>query len=70
MYKNILSSIPGIELYPILALVLFFGFFSALIYWFFVVDKQRMTTLSAGILEEDMPATSSHLHHPIEGELP
>jgi hypothetical protein len=50
--------------------VLFFGFFSALIYWFFVVDKQRMTALSAGILEEDMPATSSHLHHPIEGELP
>ena len=59
MYKNILSNIPGIEFYPIVALVLFFGFFSALIYWFFVVDKQRMNTLSAGILEEDAPVMHS-----------
>ena len=55
MYKNILASIPGIELYPIIALVLFFGFFSALIYWFVVVDKNRMTTISAAILDDDAP---------------
>jgi cytochrome c oxidase cbb3-type subunit 4 len=68
MYKNILSSIPGIELYPILALVLFFGFFSALIYWFFAVDTQRMTKLSADILDDDAPVVQSHNHRSMQGE--
>lgn len=68
MYKNILASIPGIEYYPIVALVFFFGFFSALIYWFFVVDKQRMNTLSAGILEEDAPVAHSQRSVLMQGD--
>ena len=42
MYKNVLSSIPGIEYYPIGALVLFFGFFAVLLVWFFRADKTRL----------------------------
>jgi cbb3-type cytochrome oxidase subunit 3 len=53
MYKNVLSSIPGIELYPIVALVLFFGFFTALIVWYFRADKARLERLSRSILQED-----------------
>lgn len=68
MYKNILANIPGIELYPVIALVLFFGFFSALIYWYFVVDKQRMLTLSARILEEDSPVVQSQHQGSMQGE--
>lgn len=68
MYKNILANIPGIELYPIVALILFFGFFSALIYWFLVVDKQRMNTLSAGILEEDSPVMHSQPQGSTQGD--
>lgn len=56
MYKNVLSSIPGIELYPIVALVLFFGFFAALIIWFFKADTNRLEHLSASILDEGMAA--------------
>ncbi len=52
MYKNVLSSIPGIELYPIVALVLFFGFFTALIVWYFRADTARLERLSAAILDE------------------
>lgn len=42
MYKNVLASIPGIEYYPIVALVLFFGFFTVLIVWFFRADKTQL----------------------------
>lgn len=59
MYKNVLSHIPGIELYPIVALVLFFGFFTALIVWYFKVDTHRLEQLSAGILD-DGAATDRH----------
>lgn len=52
MYKNVLSSIPGIELYPIVALVLFFGFFTALIVWYFRADTARLERLSAEILDD------------------
>lgn len=56
MYKNVLSSIPGIELYPVVALVLFFGFFSALLVWFVFVDKNRLEQLSASALEDGRPS--------------
>lgn len=52
MYKNVLSSIPGIELYPIIALILFFGFFAALIFWFFNADTTRLDRLSARIFDD------------------
>ena len=42
MYKNILSSIPGIELYPIVALILFFGFFVGIIVWYLRVDRTKL----------------------------
>lgn len=68
MYKNILSSIPGIELYPIVALILFFGFFAALLFWYFVVDKQRMASLASEILDEGVPVRSNSHHVSNQGE--
>lgn len=56
MYKNVLTSIPGIEWYPIIALVLFFGFFSALLIWFLLVDKHRLQRLSSSALDDGTPA--------------
>lgn len=55
MYKNVLENIPGIEWYPIVALVLFFGFFSALLVWFVFVDTGRLRRLSSAALEEGSP---------------
>lgn len=57
MYKNVLASIPGIEWYPIVALVLFFGFFTVLIVWFFKADKKRLDALSRSILQDDVAAS-------------
>jgi len=68
MYKNILASIPGIEYYPIAALVLFFGFFTILMMWFFVVDKKQMAALSARVIPEDVPVTSTSFLSSQQGE--
>jgi len=63
MYKNVLASIPGIEYYPIVALILFFGFFTVLIVWFFKADQQRLDILARqpfedGELESESPSSS------------
>lgn len=52
MYKNVLASIPGIELYPIIALVLFFGFFLGLLLWFLRTDRSRLQSLAQDALED------------------
>lgn len=52
MYKNVLASIPGIELYPIIALSLFFAFFIGLLVWFIRVDRARLNTLAEQALDD------------------
>jgi cytochrome c oxidase cbb3-type subunit IV len=54
MYKNVMSGIPGIEFYPIVALLLFFGFFVGVIAWFFLADRNRLDVISRLPLEEDV----------------
>jgi len=64
MYKNVLEHIPGIEYYPVLALILFFGFFLGLIVWFFRTDKQRMEHLSTLPLDDvRAPGSTPARHH-------
>ena len=46
MESNFVSSIPGIEFYPIVALIFFFTFFSALLAWFFLHDRERLRLIS------------------------
>ena len=61
MYKNVLASIPGIEYYPIVALVLFFGFFIGLLIWFFITDKNRLQSYARQVIVDDLPAPSKHV---------
>jgi cytochrome c oxidase cbb3-type subunit 4 len=42
MYKNVLESISGIEIYPLISLVIFFVFFTLVLIWVFKADKQYM----------------------------
>ncbi len=63
MYKNVLASIPGIEYYPIVALILFFGFFTVLLVWFFRADRTRLDVLARqpfddGELESEAPSST------------
>ncbi len=62
MYKNVLASIPGIEYYPIVALLLFFGFFTVLLVWFFRADRsslemQARLPFDDGEAASDAPST-------------
>lgn len=54
MYKNVMSGIPGIEFYPIVALLLFFGFFAGVVAWFFLADRRKLDVISRQPLEEDV----------------
>ena len=42
MYKQILESIEGIGIYPIISLVMFFFFFVIMIIWLFKMDKNYL----------------------------
>ncbi len=57
MYKNVLANIPGIELYPIVALIVFFGFFAALIVWFFRADKEQLNMMANSIFHDGTSIT-------------
>jgi cbb3-type cytochrome oxidase subunit 3 len=57
MYKNVLASIPGIEYYPIVALVLFFSFFIGLTVWYFKADRQRLSVQANQPFDEGVPTT-------------
>ncbi len=39
MYKEILQSIEGVSIYPIISLVVFVLFFAVILIWMFKVDK-------------------------------
>ncbi len=60
MYKNVLASIPGIEWYPIVALIFFFGFFTALIIWYFRADQARLVAISRTILDDETKNSDSN----------
>lgn len=44
--KNHMDSISGIEIYPIISLLIFFIFFVALFYWVVTAKKDYITTVS------------------------
>jgi hypothetical protein len=44
--KNHMESIVGIEIYPIISLLIFFIFFVVLFYWVLTAKKDYITTVS------------------------
>ncbi|PWG06894.1 CcoQ/FixQ family Cbb3-type cytochrome c oxidase assembly chaperone [Polaribacter aquimarinus] len=44
--KNHMESITGIEIYPMISLVIFFTFFVALFWWVFTAKKEYIKTVS------------------------
>ena len=53
MYKDILQSISGIELYAIVAMVIFILFFVGMAVWVIKVDKKYIKRMSELPIEED-----------------
>ncbi|MDW5288194.1 CcoQ/FixQ family Cbb3-type cytochrome c oxidase assembly chaperone [Formosa sp. PL04] len=51
--KNYMDSIAGIEIYPILSLLIFFGFFVVLFWWVLTAKKDYIDTVSNLPFEND-----------------
>lgn len=62
MFRNYLESIAGVEIYPIISLLIFFLFFAALITYVVKTSKQHIEELSRLPLEKDSNnVTSNHV---------
>lgn len=53
MYKNVLENILGIEIYPVISLMVFVLFFIVLIIWTVKVNKNYLNKMSLLPLEND-----------------
>lgn len=51
MYKSVLENISGVDIYPIVSLVIFFLFFTGVIIWVFKADKSYINKMGRLPLE-------------------
>lgn len=52
--RNYLESIDGVGIFPVITLVIFFGFFTILAIWAFRARKEHLTAMNA------LPLNDSH----------
>lgn len=45
MIRNVLNGIQGVDIYPIISLLIFVPFFVGLIWWVIKVDKEKINLL-------------------------
>lgn len=45
MYKEVAQHIPGVSIYPVISLGIFFLFFLGILIWVLKVDKKFITTM-------------------------
>jgi cytochrome c oxidase cbb3-type subunit 4 len=57
MYKDVLQSIAGIEIYPVISLILFLLAFTSILVWVIRLDKDKVKEYSRIPLEEDSKET-------------
>lgn len=62
MYKDILQQIDGIEIFPIIALVIFFVCFTTVVIWTMRLDKKTVNEMAHLPLDSDEPATGVNNH--------
>jgi cytochrome c oxidase cbb3-type subunit IV len=46
MYKNVLQAIEGVEIFPLISLVIFFVFFMLVVLWFVKADPQHLKKMA------------------------
>lgn len=65
MYKDVLRSIEGIGIYPIISLVVFVLFFTTVFLWVFFIRKGHATHMAALPLEDGtkLPTESGEPRH-------
>jgi len=60
MYKEVLRSIEGIEIYPIISLLIFFCFFVGLLAWYLLADGDRLQRLARLPLDQEADSAEPH----------
>ena len=58
MYKSVLQSIAGIEIFPIISFVIFFAFFIGLLLYVAFSDKKHIAAMSEMPLIQDPESTT------------
>ncbi|GAB4409789.1 MAG: hypothetical protein OHK0039_13670 [Bacteroidia bacterium] len=53
MYKDVLRSIDGVSLFPVIAIVIFLIFFVLLLIYVIRMDKKEVSSLASIPLDED-----------------
>ena len=59
MYKEVLRSIEGVEIFPVVSLLIFFAFFVAVLVWCLRADKGAMRRAAHLPLESEAPHLSA-----------
>ncbi|HWA06851.1 MAG TPA: cbb3-type cytochrome c oxidase subunit 3 [Ignavibacteria bacterium] len=54
MYKQVLQSITGIEIYPVIALIMFFLFFLLIVGWIFTLNKKYISRMENIPLDDNI----------------
>jgi hypothetical protein len=65
MYKQVLQSIAGIEIYPLISFGIFFLFFLGLLVYVVVAKRQHLDAMSKLPLLSDDEARQAHLEHDV-----
>jgi cbb3-type cytochrome oxidase subunit 3 len=55
MRRNVIESIQGIEIFPLISLVIFFAFFAMVIIWVIRLKRKELDEYANMPLEEDKP---------------
>lgn len=58
MYKYVLRSIEGVDIYPVISLIIFFGFFVGLLWWVYRKDGSYFNAQSDLPFRDDQKADS------------
>lgn len=59
MARNVLETIQGIDIFPLISLVIFFGFFILMLYWVIGLDKEYLNDNSNMPLDQDPDVSES-----------
>ena len=62
MEKNVLQSIEGVAIYPIISFIIFFLFFLGLAVYVLVANRQHIDTMSQLPLLDDEETTKANLN--------
>jgi cbb3-type cytochrome oxidase subunit 3 len=65
MEKNVLQSIAGVAVYPLISFAIFFLFFIGLLVYVLIVSRQHLSAMSQLPLEDDEETLKSNLNHDI-----